>query len=307
MMLSATIRVQGAIFSLIAWMLVLASAFFPSADSRTELLVSAFLILFLGVPHGALDTLYARPLYRLQSLGAWIVFGAAYVGLAALVVTLWAMLPLVFLLGFLLVSALHFSGDPTENTPAVFRALYGGAIIVFPALIHARQVTELFSFLTGVETAALLVDALHLLAFAWLFATLWVAVRHAKINPVSSLELVSVSVLAIFASPLIAFCLFFCGMHSIRHILRTREFSEKKSHLHLLRLALLPFLLTLAGALAGWHFLSDASLDGRLVQLLFVSLAALTVPHMLLVDRLRFFGGSKIIPVQRDVKHAHDA
>ena len=149
MMLSATIRVQGAIFSLIAWMLVLGSAFFPSADSRTELLVSAFLILFLGVPHGALDTLYARPLYRLKTFGAWIVFGAAYAGLAALVVVLWAMMPLVFLLGFLLVSAFHFSGDPVEGTPVVFRALYGGAIIVFPALIHDKQVTELFSFLAG--------------------------------------------------------------------------------------------------------------------------------------------------------------
>ncbi len=306
MMLSATIRLQGAIFSLTAWLLVLGGAFFPGTDSRTELLVSAFAILFLGVPHGALDTLYAKPLYRLQSSGAWIVFGAAYAGLAALVVALWALVPFAFLLGFLLVSAFHFSGDPVEGTPVVFRALYGGAIIVFPALIHAGPVTELFSFLAGVETATLLVDALHGLAFAWLFATLWVAVRHAKINLVSSLELVSVSVLAIFASPLIAFCLFFCGMHSIRHILRTREFPEKKSNLHLLQVAWLPFLLTLAGASAGWYFLSDASLDGRLVQLLFVCLAALTVPHMLLVDRLRFFGDSKKVSGQRDVKHAND-
>ena len=307
MRLPATIRVQGVIFSLTAWMLVLGGALFSGINSRTELLVSAFVILFLGVPHGALDTLYARPLYRLQSFGAWIVFGAAYAGLAALVVALWALMPFVFLLGFLLVSAFHFSGDPVEGTPVVFRALYGGAIIVFPALIHAVQVTELFSLLAGVETATLLVDALHLLAFPWLFATLWVAGRHAKLNPVSSLELVSVSVLAIFSSPLIAFCLFFCGMHSIRHILRTREFSEKKSYLHLLQLALLPFLLTLAGASAGWYFLSDASLDGRLVQLLFVSLAALTVPHMLLVDRLRFFGDRKKVSGRRDVKHAHDA
>lgn len=288
MTLSSIIWVQGAVFSLVAWMWVLGSAFFPSIDSRTELLLSAFIIVFLGVPHGALDTLYAQPLYRLHSFGAWIVFGSAYAGLAALVVALWVMAPLVFLLGFLVISAFHFSGDPVENTPAMFRALYGGAVIVFPALIHDKPVTVLFSFLAGIETATVLVDALHWLAFAWLFASLWVAVQHAKINPLASLELVSVSVLAIFASPLLAFCLFFCGMHSLRHVLRTREFSEKKASLFLLQLALLPFLLTLAGASAGWYFLSDASLDGRVVQLLFVLLAALTVPHMLLVDRLRF-------------------
>lgn len=289
MILSAIIRVQGVVFSLGAWLLLLAGAVFPGADSRTQLLVSAVVILFLGVPHGALDTLYARPLYRLQSFGAWIVFGAAYVGLAALVVALWAMMPFAFLLGFLLVSAFHFSGDPAEGTPVVFRALYGGAIIVFPALRHEGQVTELFSFLAGIETAARLVEALHWIAFAWLFATLWAAALQVKKNLVTSLEMVSVAALAIFASPLVAFCVFFCGMHSIRHIVRTHDYSEKKSYLQLLQLALLPFLLTLAGASAGWYFLSDASFDGRVVQLVFVSLAALTVPHMLLVDRLRFF------------------
>ena len=293
MILSAIIRVQGVVFSLVVWLLLLAGAVFPGADSRTQLLVSAVVILFLGVPHGALDTLYARPLYRLQSFGAWIVFGAAYVGLAALVVALWAMMPFAFLLGFLLVSAFHFSGDPAEGTPVVFRALYGGAIIVFPALRHDGQVTELFSFLAGAETAARLVEALHWIAFAWLFATLWAAARQVKKNLVTSLEMVSVAALAIFASPLVAFCVFFCGMHSIRHILRTHDYSEKKSYLQLLQLALLPFLLTLAGASAGWYFLSDASFDGRVVQLVFVSLAALTVPHMLLVDRLRFFGPSR--------------
>ena len=293
MTLSAATRLQGVVFSLGAWLLVFAGAFVSGANSRAELLVSALVILFLGVPHGALDTLYAKPLYRLRSFGAWGLFGSAYAGLAALVVVLWVMMPLVFLLGFLLLSVFHFSGDPAENTPVIFRALYGGAIIVFPALLHAQQVTELFSFLAGPQTAADLAGALHWIAFPWLFATLLVVAHHAKINRFSSLEMVSVSVLAIFASPLVAFCVFFCGMHSLRHILRTREHSEKKSYLHLLQIALLPFLLTLAGASVGWYFLSDAPLDARVVQLVFVSLAALTVPHMLLVDRLRFFSGSE--------------
>ena len=293
MTLFAATRLQGVVFSLGAWLLVFSGAFVSGVNSRAELLVSALVILFLGVPHGALDTLYARPLYRLQSFGAWGLFGAAYAGLAALVVVLWVMMPLVFLLGFLLLSVFHFSGDPAENTPVIFRALYGGAIIVFPALLHAQQVTELFSFLAGPQTAADLAGVLHWIAFPWLFASLLVAAHHAKIDRFSSLEMVSVSVLAIFASPLVAFSVFFCGMHSLRHILRAREHSEKKSYLHLLQIALLPFLLTLAGASVGWYFMSDAPLDARVVQLVFVSLAALTVPHMLLVDRLRFFSGSE--------------
>lgn len=283
-------RRQGVVFSVGAWLLIGLGPLFPATDSRAGLVGVLLLIFFLGVPHGALDTLYARYIYRLQSYSAWAAFGLTYVGLAAVVIAMWLITPFVFLLAFLLLSAFHFSGDPVEETPVLFRALYGGAIIVLPALLHVQQVTELFSFLSGAETADRIAGALHWISLPWLFAVLFAAVNHVKKNSVSSLELVSVSALAVLAPPLLAFAMFFCAMHSVRHILRTRQFSEKRSLSHLFRVASLPFLLTLIGAAAGWYFLHDESFDARAVQLLFVSLAALTVPHMMLVDRLRFFG-----------------
>lgn len=282
-------RRQGLLFCVGAWLLIGLGPLFPDTDSKTGLVGLFLAIFFLGVPHGALDTLYARYLYRLQSHWAWGAFGLTYAGVAAMVVALWLVTPFVFLLAFLLVSAFHFSGDPAEQTPALFRALYGGAIIVLPALLHVQQVTELFSFLSGVDAADRIAGALHWIALPWLFAALLVAVVHAKKNSLSSLELVSVLALAILAPPLVAFAMFFCAMHSIRHILRTRQYSKKQSFSHLFQVALPPFLLTLTGAATGWYFLQAESFDARVVQLLFVSLAALTVPHMMLVDRLRFF------------------
>jgi hypothetical protein len=38
----------------------------------------------------------------------------------------------------------------------------------------------------------------------------------------------------------------------------------------------------------GWLYLPASSYDSRVLQFVFVTLAALTVPHMLLVDRARY-------------------
>lgn len=293
---------QGVLFSIGAWLLIALGGLLPVTGSQAELVAMLLAVFFLGVPHGALDTLYARYLYRLQSYWAWAAFGFTYVGLAALVVALWLISPLVFLIGFLLISAVHFSGDPIDGTPVLFRALYGGAIIVLPALLHVQQVTELFSFLSGTEAGERIADALHWMAFPWLFSVLLAAAYHAKKSSLSSLELLSVSALALLTSPLVAFSMFFCAMHSARHILRTQKYSEKRSFMHLFKVALPPFILTLAGAVAGWYFLRDESVEARVIQLLFVLLAALTVPHMMLVDRLRFFGRSRRVFIERRVR-----
>ena len=290
MTLALATKRQGLAFSVGAWLLVGLSPLFPGGQSSAWLVALLVAVFFLGVPHGALDTLYARYVYRIQSFWAWVAFGLGYSGLAVMVVFLWLATPLVFLGGFLLISAFHFSGDPVEETPAVFRALYGGAIIVLPALLHVQQVTELFSHLSGLEAADRLARILHSVALPWLLAALLAAALHAKKNSIASLEMVSVLALAVVVPPLLAFSMFFCAMHSSRHILRTRRYSEKRSFGHLFQVALPPFFLTLLAAAAGWICLQDESLSARVVQLLFVSLAALTVPHMVLVDGLRFFG-----------------
>lgn len=88
-------------------------------------------------------------------------------------------------------------------------------------------------------------------------------------------------------------------MHSARHILRTIDYSGRASLRILLAAALLPMLGVIAVSAAAWYFLRATSLDARLVQLVFVGLAALTVPHMALVERVRLAGwtkaGSRII------------
>ena len=141
------VHIQGIIFCGIAAAVVLASRFFSPFVADDSLLALALLILVLGVPHGALDPIFAHRLYRIRTKLGWLSFVGIYLLLALLVVLLWRVAPLLFLSGFLLISLLHFSGDPRTGTPWPARLLYGGAPIILPALLHGVETTRLFSFL----------------------------------------------------------------------------------------------------------------------------------------------------------------
>lgn len=290
------LRIQGLAFSILAIPAAVFAAIWGSSFSeQSGLIVLATLILLLGVPHGALDTIFAYKLYNLRTSADWILFILIYLLLAALVVAVWWWAPMVFLMLFLLISAAHFSGDPEIGTPLLTRILYGGSVLLLPALLHAGEVTRLFGLLVGTAAASSLTPWITLLAWIWLpFAVLSV-ILLASSNWLGALEIGSVILLSIVAPPLLAFTLFFCGMHSARHIIRTIDYSGNFSRRLLAVSALLPMIGVLVISVGAWEFLKGKPLDERIIQIVFVGLAALTVPHMALVERVRLSGWIKSV------------
>jgi Brp/Blh family beta-carotene 15,15'-monooxygenase len=288
------LRIQGLAFSIVA----LASTAFLALwggmlSEESGLIVLATLILLLGVPHGALDTIFAHRLYNLQNPPQWIAFILMYLLLAGAVVSLWVWAPTFFLIGFLLISAAHFSGDPEQGTPLPMRILYGGSILVLPALLHAGEMGRLFALLVGSGPADSVMPWITLLSWIWLPSVVLGVIWRARADWLGSMEIGSVVLLSVVAPPLIAFTLFFCGMHSARHILRTINYSGSSSKRLLALSALLPMIGVMAVSVVAWEFLKGKSLDQRLIQIVFVGLAALTVPHMMLVERVRLSGWIK--------------
>ena len=281
------LKMQGLGFSMLAWVALLALPLLPHLSIEVQLLLLSPLIFLMGVPHGALDIVFARQYLGVHSLAGWGLFAFAYLAAAALVVGFWWAAPGLFLAAFLLISVFHFSGDPEGQTPALFRLLYGGAVILCPLALHQDAVLEVFAYLAGVTQAQTIVGALAWAAWPWTLALGLVAIASFKREPLRSLELVSMAALLIFAPPLMGFTLFFCGMHSARHVLRTRDYSHEGTLLALIRIASLPMAITVTGVAIAWWFSDGSPLDMRLAQLLFLGLAALTVPHMLVIERVR--------------------
>jgi len=285
-------RKQGLVFCALALLLVATALLLPRLEPTTELFIFGALVLLLGVPHGALDPIFARQLYAVSSLVGWAVFVGAYVGLALLVIGFWRLAPVVFLILFLVASTLHFSADLAAGTPRLTRLVYGGAVIVLPTLLHAAEMTRLFGFLVDVNAADRFVSVLAFLAWPWLAGIFLSVLVMFKRDWLTALELTSSSLLVLVVPPLLSFTLFFCVMHSARHALRTQRYASA-SWRQLLLTSLAPTAAVAATALLTWWAIKDAPLDMRMVQMVVIGLAALTAPHMLLVERVRFSGWVK--------------
>jgi Brp/Blh family beta-carotene 15,15'-monooxygenase len=287
------LKIQGGIFSVCALLCAAASAGLPKWDAQTELILVTVLIIALGVPHGALDTVFGKERFGLTSLGAWLRFTALYLLLVVAVVGLWYYAPGVFLAGFLVISIAHFSGDPEGDFPWWIRITQGGAVVFLPMLLHPAAIADLFALLIGPVASQTLLSIMAYLAWPWLAVSLLAVAYLTRRSLSQCLELGSLIILAVVAPPLIAFTLFFCGMHSARHILRTARYAQNTSFNFLWVAALFPMIGVAGLTLVAWWLSADHPIDSRLVQIVFVGLAALTVPHMVLVEPVRARGWIK--------------
>ena len=285
--MTQSLRVQGQVFCALALMLIIACVIGIRLDPLHELLAAAALISLLGMPHGALDVVLARKLFRVYDFKGWAVFSLFYVGLAAGVVGVWFVAPTLFLAAFLVMSALHFGGDPSTGATLPARILYGGAVIVLPALWHGVELQRLLGWVVAPTSAAVVASVLSHLATPWLAATVLACALQARKSRLAACELAALAALSVMAPPLTAFTLYFCAMHSPRHILRTLASWHGFEARNALLLALWPTLAVFAvWAAIGW-LMRDSSIETRVMQLVFVGLAALTLPHVILLERVR--------------------
>jgi len=288
--MNTLLRKQSALFCIVALGIAAAGRILPPVDDTAGLLIIGGFILLLGVPHGALDPVFAPQLYGVRSAVGWLIFGLCYCAAAVSVVFFWQVTPTLFLLTFLLVSAIHFSGDLDPEVPVLAKALYGGAILVLPALFHAAQIEPLFNMLVGSESSHWITRCLHWLAWPWAAGLTLVAVALVRRMGRPALELATLGCLALSAPPLYAFTAFFCLMHGARHILRTVAYASETPARRLIAINVLPMTLIVAALLVVVTHFSRHELNAAIVQTIFVGLAALTVPHMVLVERIRHAG-----------------
>jgi Brp/Blh family beta-carotene 15,15'-monooxygenase len=259
-------------------------------------LVAIAAILLIGVPHGGLDGAVARRIGWPSGLLAWVGFNVSYVMLAGLVVWVWWLWPLLGLAVFLTISGLHFGASDivftqstkTQQSPHQWLPLiaHGGLVPVAIANFQVTGVQPLFGLLVGDAGAAMLINTLSLLFLPWLICLAAYCI-YAVVYPVwrkPLLNLLIVLMLVWWLSPLISFAVYFCLWHSRSHTLRIwfsikGERERRRSVIE----AVVYSVIAWASALILFSVF-QGSLTTGLIQITFIGLAALTVPHMLLVD-----------------------
>lgn len=265
-----------------------------------QLALTAAAVAVLGLPHGAIDHVFARRVLAPRLGRLWpLPFAAAYLALAGAVIAVWLALPAVALAGFLALSAWHFGEEDAAMAPLLppgrrgFEAAARGMLpILLPVAFHPEETGLLFAWLLLGPSPEAVGGALSAAQGATLPAALALAaglaaaaaVREAWTAPV---EIAFLTAAFAVLPPLLGFALYFCVWHAPRHSLRAvadlypgrlgdglAQFAKDAAGLTLATLVFAGIAWRAAGGPDGW---SDAT-----VRVLFIGLAALTVPHALL-------------------------
>lgn len=274
-------------YTALALAIALPATFGAGVSLMDAPLLAGAAMLLLGVPHGAFDVALAHRRWSIGTPRALSAFLALYVGLAAAFAALWFALPQLALPVFIAMSGYHFAGDWKRDIPLLPRTIVGVAIIAAPALLHRDPVIQIFSWLVPVDVAVATAEAMAAACIPLLQAAALIVLVTAWTRPGAAMEMAVTLALAVFAAPLVFFVTYWCGLHSPRHMLSVRDELRPRSARAFLRLSSPYAPLTIVGVVAGALAWPHLDVGQAMLAAIFVALAALTVPHMLLVDLRR--------------------
>ena len=296
--------------ALIVTLLIVAATRIGRLPAGYEPAILVLAVGILGLPHGALDYLSGRALLARRFGRAWPVpFVAGYLGLAGIVLLGWTLVPVVTLVSFLAVAAAHFGLEDTDSELALgagtrlasfgltSEALTRGALLVASVVFfHPAEAAALFGYLIpsrAIEVTAgvnLLRVPLALVVFTAVGAVLLRHVVHwlrgSEAHGLVAAEIACLAALFALTPPLIAFVVYFCAWHSVRH---TLEVASRLDPLEP-RVALQTFArrawpltaVTIALGTIAFLALTPVQPPGpAMIRVVFVGLSALTVPHIL--------------------------
>ena len=282
-------------------------------------IICFLLIATIGVSHGSLDNLKGKKLFKMYKIKNFYLFYFYYILISFFIIGLWYILPSLTIFSFLLIASYHFGKEDTifnfdnekkiNNKIEISFLLKGSIIIIAPITFHYQETYEIFSllflndsfFLKTLNyikyfdiTNAYELTFLKLLFIASILSGLYLHTCKNYIGLGDFLggdnlipDFISIIALNAIFDPLIAFTIYFCFLHSIRHTVSLiYELDEKNFKNGLNRFIKKAIPLTLVTAImfvfAVYYLANYYVLDDAILKVIFIGLASLTFPHILL-------------------------
>ena len=252
-------------------------------------IICFFLISTIGVTHGALDNLKGYKLLKIYGIKKNYVFYLAYITLSFFTIFFWILFPMSTLALFLFVASYHFGKEDSSfgkfkkmKLNGLLFFLKGSIVILAPLIFHTDETLKIFEIL-GVQLKITNTDILFSLIALSLLSNFFIN-NNAKF---SLLDWITILILNITFSPLVAFTIYFCFLHSVRHslslIYELNKNSFKRGFRDFIKKALpLTMLTGIIYLFAASLLVNTYSLDNAILKVIFIGLASLTFPHILL-------------------------
>jgi beta-carotene 15,15'-dioxygenase len=265
-------------------------------------LICLFLILSIGVSHGSLDNLKGKRLFQIFGISNFFIFYLSYILISLIVIILWIIIPSISLMIFLILASHHFGKEDTqflmvENSylNQLLFFLKGSLIIFAPMYFHFDETISIFKLLL-VDNEALyeflnLIETNKILLYSIIVSTLSSILLFTKNFEFKKftifLDYFSILVVNYYFSPLVAFTIYFCFLHSVRHsislIFELDENNISNGLKIFLKKAFPLTILTVIFCFLGLYLLNNTyNFDSSILKVIFIGLASLTFPHILL-------------------------
>ena len=258
-----------------------------------------FLILSIGISHGALDNYKANKLLSIYKIKSKSIFFGIYISISALVILIWSLYSSSALLAFLIVASYHFGREDTSflhegnaHIDQVFYLIKGSIIIFSPLFFQFDNTLKIFETLMLSKNFIIFIKEEHWLINVCLFLSIlgyfyFIFKNKLQDFEILLLDMLSIIILNYIFSPLIAFTIYFCFLHSIRHIIsisyELNKIDFSKGVKTFVRKALPLTIITAILYLIATLFLSKFfALNDVIIKVIFIGLASLTFPHILL-------------------------
>jgi Brp/Blh family beta-carotene 15,15'-monooxygenase len=212
------------------------------------------------------------------------------------------LLPSITLILFLIIASYHFGKEDThfliDDKSYFIQILYfckGLLIILAPLYFHFQETIAIFKLLLIDNEMFYLslnfIETNKVIQIGIIFSTLssiFLFLKNFEIKKfVIFLDYFSILILNYFLSPLIAFTVYFCFLHSIRHSISLAIELDPNSVANgfgLFAKKALPLtILTGVFSFIALYLLTNSyNLDSAILKVIFIGLASLTFPHILL-------------------------
>ena len=265
-------------------------------------LICLLLILSIGISHGSLDNLKGEKLLKIFGINNFFIFYLLYILISILVIISWIIIPYISLIIFLIVASYHFGKEDTqflviENSyfNQLLFFIKGTLIVLAPVYFHFDETINIFKvLLVDNENFYIFfnfIETNKILLFGIILSTLANIILFTKNFEIKKfaifLDYFSILIINYYFTPLLAFTLYFCFLHSIRHSI-TLILELEKNDLNLglkmfVKKALPLTILTATLCLIGLYFINNTyTFDSSILKIIFIGLASLTFPHILL-------------------------
>lgn len=270
---------------------------------ETQLQITLGMIFLLGIPHGAIDHVLLRK--KQQTTKDQLKFYSFYLGLIAIYVSFWIIMPYFSLAIFFIISFYHFGQSQFSdiNIPeksALKKSVYlfwGGSIISGLFFHHYEKLIGFFSETSHFAATSSVITLINLKYFflissaitiALMVVLIFVKARNTKRFGTEIIIFLLLHLAFFTIPPLLAFALYFAIWHSLKVLYQEYVFlgqKRKKFDINKFIKELLPFsAISIIGASLLLLSFSYFEFNISPFFLTIIFLSVLTLPHSIVMD-----------------------